>query len=201
MTIGSENAVAETHHYFQALFAEKHKELEEVKRDKPGWIGYGPVFVLALLKDFLDLGMIGSLPGIGTVVTAGFGILMFLLLMLVRTNRRLVDSRWLIEKAWIFIVGILAEFLPGLNLLPLQTTVIFIIFVMDRSLSDQQIAKVIEILHTLHGERASAMQQARYAQKSQEAASEQAAANDAQYQGREAANDGRYGNSPVRRMV
>jgi hypothetical protein len=165
-----QNIVAQTHWYFSALFSEKHRELAEVKKNKPGWIGYSPIFTVALFKDMLDLALVGSLPGIGAVVTLCFSGLIFLMLMLVRTNKKLIDSRFLIKRGVVLLLGSLTEgFIFGLNFLPIMTITIAIIYMMDRHLSDKQIEKIIKILQELHGEQASAMRTARRMQMSSDA--------------------------------
>lgn len=164
-----QNIVAQTHWYFSALFSEKHRELAEVKKNKPGWISYSPIFTVALFKDMLDLALVGSLPGIGAVVTLCFSGLIFLMLLLVRTNKKLIDSRFLIKRGVVLLLGSLTEgFIFGLNFLPIMTITIAIIYMMDRHLSDKQIEKIIKILQELHGEQASAMRTARRMQSSRE---------------------------------
>lgn len=162
-----QNIVAQTHWYFSALFSEKHRELAEVKKNKPGWIGYSPIFTVALFKDMLDLALVGSLPGIGAVVTLCFSGLIFLMLMLVRTNKKLIDSRFLIKRGVVLLLGSLTEgFIFGLNFLPIMTITIAIIYMMDRHLSDKQIERIIGTLKELQGEQAGAMRTARRMQGS-----------------------------------
>lgn len=185
------NVVQATHNHFRFLFAKKQEELVVAKKSKPGLIGYAPIFTVALFKDLLDLIGIGSLPGIGTVITFAFGLLIFLLLMLVRANKKLLDSRFLLRMGVILIFGTAAEgFLFGLNFLPIETITIAIIYLMDRHMSDAHIAQMIGFLQLLHKEEGTTMRRARQLQKQHDAeeqavevAESQAKAdNEAQYQ-------------------
>jgi hypothetical protein len=100
---------------------------------KPSFFLFSLLGILALFKDMLDLIGLGSLPGIGTIVTAGFSLTMFLLLLVFdrsggRANRRMMQG--LIVTAGGLIEGL--GFI--INFLPLQTlTVIFLYLVARRS--------------------------------------------------------------------
>ncbi len=102
---------------------------------------YGLAFVLAGLKDLLDLSMIGSLPVIGTVITfcvsmaIGF-VLLFDGGVSVAGKRRRVARR-LTRKFLILIAGTMVEgFLFGLNFLPFEMITVGIIYWM--SLADRK---------------------------------------------------------------
>ncbi len=184
------NIVQSAHNHFRFLFAKKQEELVVAKKSKPGLIGYAPIFTVALFKDLLDLIGVGSLPGIGTVITFAFGLLIFLLLMLVRANKKLLDSRFLLRMGVILIFGTAAEgFLFGLNFLPIETITIFIIYLMDRHMSDAHIAQMIGFLQLLHKEEGTTMRRARRLQKQHEA--EEEATDRAQSQA-EATNEAQY---------
>lgn len=125
----------------------KKRNVEDAERKKPSLIAYAPALIVALLKDLLDLALLGSFPGIGTVVTVCFSVLIFLLLLLTRSNSKLVDSRFLIRAGLILILGSVAEgFIFGLNFLPIETLTVFVIYLLDRNLSDKQIDRLVTIL-------------------------------------------------------
>ena len=178
--------VAMTHRFFRSLFLKKEQELTDAQASKPGLIGYSPVFMAALFKDLLDLIGIGSLPVIGTIITFLMSLLIFFLLLLTRTNKKLVDSRFLLRMVVVLICGTLIEaFVFGLNFLPIETITIGIIYLMDKSLSDEQIAKALSVIAKLHGEYKPAIRAARHAdaveRKKMVAQEEKEAANDEQY--------------------
>lgn len=200
---GTVSKVQEIHHLFRDLFARENQELVQTKKEKAGWIGYGPIFLLAALKDLLDLGFIGSLPGPGWVITLCFNLLMFLLLLLIRANSKLVDSRFLLRRVvpWFLVVTGVEAFLFGVNMLPVETCSMVVLYLMDRHLSDKKIEQILNIMKVLDGEYRSAMRQARRAHQEETEQAEEESANAAQYQGEEAANDAEYDNPPVRRMV
>lgn len=175
-----ENIVQATHDHFRFLFAKKHEELKVAQRSKPGLIQYAPVFVLAGFKDSIDLVFLGSLPGPGTVITLCINILIFLLLMNIKGNKQLMDSKWLIRRGLILLGMTLAEFLPFLNFFPLELTTIFVIYMMDCHMSDKHIAQMIGFLQLLHKEEGTTMRRARRLQKQHEA--EEETTDRAQYQ-------------------
>lgn len=91
---------------------------------------YGMAAALALFKDLLDLAMVGSLPGIGTVITWCISISIGLVLMfdgITSTKRRI--ARNLTKKLLILIAGTIVEgFLFGLNFLPFELLTVGIIY-------------------------------------------------------------------------
>jgi hypothetical protein len=93
------------------------------------FFSYMPALSVALLKDLLDLTLIGSLPGIGTIITFCFSILIFLLLMMSGSKQR----RSLAKKGLILLIGTITEGLFfGLNLLPIETMTVFFIYLTDK---------------------------------------------------------------------
>lgn len=128
-------------------------ELEEVKRNKATIFSYAAPFAAALLKDLLDLGMIGSLPGIGTIITLCFSILIFLLIHLSRTESRLMGSRFILRAGLTMIFGTVVEgFAFGLNFVPIETMCVFLIYIMDKNMSDDRIEQLSRaIQHTKRG--------------------------------------------------
>lgn len=98
---------------------------------------YGLAIALALFKDILDLGVIGALPAIGTVITFCVSIAIGFLLLFdgISSSQRKVARR-MTRRFLILIAGTLAEgILFGLNFFPVETITVVIIYwmsLMDR---------------------------------------------------------------------
>ena len=124
-------------------------EMDDVKRNKATIFSYAAPLAVALQKDLLDLAMIGSLPGIGTIITMCFSLLIFLLIHLSRSESRLMGSRFILRAGLVMIFGSVAEgFAFGLNFLPIETMVVFLIYIMDKNMSDDRIQELsIAIRH------------------------------------------------------
>jgi hypothetical protein len=101
-----------------------------VSQEKPvSFLKYLPALMVALLKDLLDLVLIGSLPGVGTVVTFVFSLLIFLLLLLSGSSKKYSTSK----KSMILLAGTLTEgMLFGLNFLPIETLTVLAIYIGDK---------------------------------------------------------------------
>ena len=125
--------------------SEAEFELGEEKRTKPTLFRYAPAICIAVLKDLLDLAGF-SLPGISFVVTSLFFILMFVALYLAKTNRSLFEIK---KVATIIVVYILEAFGFVVNLLPMQTILVFVIFFLDKLTSNKLIAKAIQVLDNI----------------------------------------------------
>jgi len=131
-------------------FFEKETELEQVQEDKATFYQYSPLFMLAGLKDALDLVLVGSLPVIGTIVTLCFAVAMFFVLMFSKTNRQLSDNRLLLRLGLVLLLGSMAEgFIFGINFLPMESITVLVMFLMDKSFSDKQIEQITSVLHIL----------------------------------------------------
>lgn len=90
---------------------------------------YVPALAVALFKDILDLVLIGSLPGIGTVVTLIFSMLIFMLLMLSGSSHKYPMQK----KGVMLLLGTLTEsFFFGLNFLPIETLTVLAIYWSDK---------------------------------------------------------------------
>ena len=126
-------------------------ELKQTRETSPTLFVYAPALGVAFFKDILDLTFITSLPVIGFALTACFSLLIFLLLLLTRSNSKLIDSRFLIKFALVLIVASLVESIPILAFLPLETAVILLIYWMDKHLSEEQIDKITQGLALLKG--------------------------------------------------
>ena len=101
--------------------------------EKPSAFLYLGVAMIALLKDLLDLVGIGSLPGIGTVVTICFSFLIWMLLFLfdkssqgARSNIQLTRGLVLLGFGLVEAVGF------GLNFLPIETTMVIVLYQLAR---------------------------------------------------------------------
>lgn len=175
----------------QVAVSKKEQELAAVKENKPGLIGYSPIFSVALFKDMLDLALVGSFPGVGTLVTFCFSLLIFVMLLLTRSNKKLIDSRFLLRWVVTLILGSMVEgFIFGLNFLPIETITILVIYLMDKHLSNEQIEKVTQALQSLHGKHGKTIRGTRHVGRRQ-----QSATSDQQYHARAAANDETYNNA------
>lgn len=127
----------------------RQAELEQVKKTKATLFSYGLPLAVALQKDLLDLAMIGSLPGIGSIVTICFSLLIFLLIHLSRSEGRLMGSRFIVRMGLTMIFGSIVEgFAFGLNFLPIETMVVLIIYIMDRNMSDDRIKELTLAIRT-----------------------------------------------------
>lgn len=93
------------------------------------FFSYMPALAVALLKDLLDLALIGSLPGIGTVITFCFSLAIFFLLLLAGSGKSYPLSR----KGKLLLVGTIVEgVLFGLNFLPIETITVYLIYRGDK---------------------------------------------------------------------
>jgi preprotein translocase subunit YajC len=100
------------------------------------WL-FGIALILAILKDILDFVGIGSLPGIGTVVTltvsAIIGAVMFIAGSSAQ-SKRAKSYRKLLTLA----AGTTVEMVFGVDFLPIET--IMVIFIFQWTLEDRQAA-------------------------------------------------------------
>lgn len=98
---------------------------------KPSFLLYGGVGMIALLKDLLDLVGIGSIPGVGTIVTACFSFLMWMLLTLFdRSGGK--GNKEMIRGLVIMLFGLVEAVGFGLNFLPIQTLTVVILYQLAR---------------------------------------------------------------------
>ncbi|MFZ1719944.1 MAG: hypothetical protein WAU28_01160 [Candidatus Moraniibacteriota bacterium] len=104
---------------------------EESGSVKPvGLLSYAPMLMAAGFKDLLDLTGIGSLPGIGTVVTICASILIFFLALLRGSFR----GRMKYRKGIMLLVGTLVEAIGfGLNFLPIETLTVLAMYMIDKA--------------------------------------------------------------------
>ena len=96
---------------------------------KPSAFLYLGVALVALLKDLLDLVGIGSLPGIGTVVTLCFTFLIWMLLTLFDRSSQGAKSNMMLTRGLVVIgIGLIEALGFGLNFLPIETTMVILLY-------------------------------------------------------------------------
>lgn len=85
--------------------------------------------MIALLKDLLDLVGIGSLPGIGTVVTICFGFLIWILLTVFDRSSQHTGMNIRLIRGLVTIFFTLIEAVGfGLNFLPIMTLTVIVLY-------------------------------------------------------------------------
>lgn len=150
---------------------------------KPSAMLYLGLAMIALLKDLLDLALVGSLPGLGTVVTALFGFVMWMLMTLFdrsggKSNNKIARSLVLLFASLVEALGF------GLNFLPIQTLIVAVLYMMARSAWKRGAAQAEQ--EEAARNRASQAQALRMqVQVAQQAQYQQEAANDAEYNKKE----------------
>lgn len=97
--------------------------------EKPSALLYLGVSMIALFKDLLDLVGIGSLPGIGTVVTICFGFLIWILLTVFDTSSNHTGMNIRLIRGLVTIFFTLVEAVGfGLNFLPIMTLTVIVLY-------------------------------------------------------------------------
>lgn len=97
--------------------------------EKPSVFLYLGVGMVALLKDLLDLAGIGSLPGIGFVVTACFTFLIWMLLTLFDRSSQGAKSNIQITRGLVVLgIGLVEAIGFGLNFFPIETMMVIILY-------------------------------------------------------------------------
>lgn len=92
------------------------------------WL-YGIALSAALLKDILDLVALGSLPGIGTVITLMATITIWAVMIITGNAFHAYKKRRLIIRYGVLIVGTLIEMVFGLDFIPVETAMVVYIYV------------------------------------------------------------------------
>lgn len=93
-------------------------------------LSYSSLFFVAGFKDIMDLVGIGSLPGIGTIVTICCSILIFFLMILTGKFRAQKAYR----RALVLMFGTMVEaFGFGLNFMPIETFTIAAMYSMEKA--------------------------------------------------------------------
>ncbi len=102
------------------------------------WL-YGIALSAALLKDILDLVAIGSLPGIGTVITLMATITIWAVMIITGSAFKAIKKRRLAQRYGVLATGTFVEIVFGLNFIPIETAMVIYIFV--SALKDRRDAK------------------------------------------------------------
>ncbi len=144
---------------------------------KPSLLLYLGLFFIALLKDLLDFVGIGSLPGLGTVVTICFSFLIWMLMTLFDRSGGKSNKKMARGLVLIFFSLVEAIFF-GLNFLPIQSGTVVVLYIMARSAAKKEEKRLA--MEEANENRLK--QVAAYRLQSQMVAQAQMAANDAQYQ-------------------
>lgn len=146
---------------------------------QPSKVLYLGLAAIALLKDLLDFTGIGSLPGIGTVVTLCFSFLIWILMTVFdrsggKSNRVMGRSLVLLFASLVEAIGF------GLNFLPIETLTVVVLYMMARKAAkqeEQRLQKEEQARNIVNQREVYRMQM----QAAQQAQSEQEAANDPAY--------------------
>jgi hypothetical protein len=172
--------------------------------EKPSFMLYLGLACIALLKDSLDLILVGSLPGIGTVVTLCFSFLIWILMTIFdrsggKQNNKMARGLVLMLTSLVEAIGF------GLNFLPIETFTVASLYIMARSAWKKEQKRLEKESQTQgNAERIRQYQMAQAAARmAQEAANNEVFQEEKslpQYQGKEAVNDSRYRNKPVRKI-
>jgi len=100
---------------------------------KPSLFLYGGVGMIALFKDFLDFILIGSLPGIGTVITLCFSSLIWILLTIFDRSSKGTRRNMQIARGLVVVFFGLVEAMGfGLNFLPIETLMVFVLYMLAK---------------------------------------------------------------------
>lgn len=102
------------------------------------WL-YGIALSAALLKDILDLVAIGSLPGIGTVITLMATVTIWAVMIITGSAFKAIKKRRLIMRYGVLAAGTLIEMIFGIDFLPIETAMVIYIFI--SALEDRRDAK------------------------------------------------------------
>ncbi|NCQ05959.1 MAG: hypothetical protein GW815_00090 [Candidatus Moranbacteria bacterium] len=108
-----------------------HSENPKFTGEKPSLFLYGGVGIIALFKDLLDLVFIGSLPGIGTIITICLSFLIWILLTMFDRSggaQNMQITRGLI----VIFFGLVEAIGFGLNFLPIETAMVFVLYVLAK---------------------------------------------------------------------
>ncbi len=98
---------------------------------------YFGLAAIALLKDLLDFAGIGSLPGIGTVVTLCFSFLIWILMTVF--DRSGGKSNKVMGRNLVLLFASLVEAIGfGLNFLPIETLTVIVLYTMARKAAKKE---------------------------------------------------------------
>ena len=110
-------------------------DLEQTKftGEKPSLFLYGGVGLIALFKDLLDLAFIGSLPGLGTIITLCLSFFIWILLTVFDRSSGGTRGNMQVTRGLVVIFFGLVEGIGfGLNFLPIETVMVFVLYVLAK---------------------------------------------------------------------
>lgn len=84
----------------------------------------------AMLKDLTDLVLVGSLPGLGTVISLCASIFIFMMMLLVGAGEKRKMATGLLKKGGTLFAGTILEFVPALNFVPIETFTVIVIYIL-----------------------------------------------------------------------
>ena len=154
--------------------------------EKPSAMLYLGVAMVALLKDLLDFVGVGSLPGVGTVVTICFTFLIWILLTIFDHSGGKKDTK-LARGFVVLIFGLVEAVGFGLNFLPIETVMVIVVYYMARRAWKKAEKEAGEEKRISQSQQ----QRERMLEARQARMEEEQVANDASYQ-QQAANDATY---------
>jgi hypothetical protein len=107
--------------------------------DFTGDIPYAIALLMAVLKDISDFVFIGSLPGLGTVISICCSIFIWMMMFIVGAGeKKKVAGKW-IRKILTLLGGTVGEMITAINFLPIETIMVGFLYYMV--LSDRKNAK------------------------------------------------------------
>lgn len=96
---------------------------------------YAGALMVALLKDLFDLAFIGSLPGVGTVITICCSIGILLMLIIAEDVTARSKAMFLMSAVPILVLGTLTEsFAFGVNFFPVEVGMVIGIYIREKAL-------------------------------------------------------------------
>ncbi len=135
MTTSSMNTLQRARQAGRAVrkkMADKQTKKPTFTGEKPSALLYFGVGMIAILKDLLDFIGIGSLPAIGTVVTLCLTFLIWILLVIFDRSSKNKKMNMQVTRGLVVILFGLAEMLFGLDLLPIETAMVILLYFMAR---------------------------------------------------------------------
>ena len=158
---------------------------------KPSFMLYLGLALVALLKDLLDLVGVGSLPGIGTVITLCFSFLIWILMTMFdksggKQNNQIARSLVLLFLSLLEAIGF------GLNFLPIETLTVIALYVMAKSAAKKEQKRLWEEQKKDNANRQAEAYRFQAQMAQQAMLAEEAA---------EAVNDAQYSNTPAEKVA
>lgn len=131
---------------FAAMRTDYQLHLEQIRSRHPTLIMYMPPLMAAGMKDMLDAPVNLTMIGSG-ILSALFGTIIYVLLMRIKTNSSVMESKLLVKKAiqrFVVVGGFsAADAIPGIGFLPLELAAVFVIFILDKAASTKFISQFV----------------------------------------------------------